>query len=87
MSTSASAVIFAPFAFAEKRLMILPIEKTYHSAYTAAMKHYKPKEERKEVVLPVRLTAAQYGAFKQAARKEQRSVSDWLRRLADARVA
>lgn len=48
----------------------------------AATKRRKPKAERKEMQLRLRLTATEKRAFTAAATREDRSLSNWLRRVA-----
>ena len=46
------------------------------------MKHRKPKDERKDEELRLRLTAAQKQAFTKAAQRAGLDLSNWLRSLA-----
>jgi len=55
---------------------------TIQWAYTGGMKHRKPKGERKEEELRLRLTAAQKEAFTKAARLAGLDLSNWLRSIA-----
>jgi len=47
-----------------------------------AARHRKPKSERKEDSMRLRLTSAEKKAFNQAATREGRDLSNWLRWVA-----
>jgi uncharacterized protein (DUF1778 family) len=51
-------------------------------AYSDGMRRRKPKSERKDEEIRLRLTAAQKEAFTEAAKRKGLDLSNWLRSIA-----